>query len=128
MRPYIFAALLLTGCATAPVPQPATGNALAGMWRASSGQTLSISLFSSFATQHGCSVTGGMLEPLGDGLYRISRYDTGFASDECGQWRNSPEIAPFDGAQVRLERRSDQLIASGPRRHITFRWIGRSPV
>ena len=127
MRSLILGAFLIAGCATAPV-SPVPGNPLAGMWRSSSGQTLSISLFSSFATQHGCSVTGGMLEPLGDGLYRINRYETGFASDECGPWRSTAAIAPFDGAQVRLERRGSELLASGPRRQVRFRWIGRSPV
>ena len=128
MRRLILAALMLAGCTTAPLAPNVTGKPLAGIWRAASGQTLSISLFSSFATQSGCTITGGMLEPLGDRLYRIDRFETGHGSDRCGPWRSGPAIAPFDGAQVRLERRGDTLVAAGPGRQVAFRWVARSPV
>ena len=128
MRPILFAASLIAGCATAPVPPQTQSNPLAGIWRADSGQTLSISLFSSFVTSRGCTITGGMLQPLGEGLYRIDRYEAGHASDRCGPWRSTLAIAPFDGAQVRLERRGDRLMATGPARRVTFHWVGRSTV
>ena len=127
MRFILLAAFLLTGCVTAP-PPPAAGNPLAGIWRAASGQSLSISLFSSFATQRGCTVTGGMLEPLGNGAYRIGRYTTGHATDGCGPWRSDASIAPFDGAQVTLRRTGRLLVAEGTGRSVTFRWVGPSPV
>jgi hypothetical protein len=129
MRSLILAAFLVAGCATFSQPSPPpSSNALSGMWRAESGQTLSISLFSTFATQHGCAITGGTLEPMGDGAYRIGRYETGFSSDTCGPWRSGPEIAPFDGVQVRLFREGDRLVAQGQERRVTFRWIGPSSV
>jgi hypothetical protein len=89
---------------------------------------LSISRFSSFAVRKGCTVSGGMLSALGDARYRIGRYETGFASDQCGPWRNGPDIAPFDGAEVRLERTGFKLIASGREHRIVFHWLGPGSV
>ena len=126
MRAILLAAFL-SGCATTTLP-PAAANPPAGIWRAASGQSLSISHFSTFATQRGCTVTGGTLEPLGNGAYRISRYTTGFATDGCGPWRSDASIAPFDGAEVTLRRTGNLLVAEGSGRQVTFRWAGPSPV
>lgn len=94
---------------------------IVGVWRetsrdgrgVSSGYYLTIGHSLTFAVQKGCVVTGGVLEPAGQDRYRIQRYDTGFETPGCGPWKAGPEVAPFDGAEVRLSRQGDRLFVEG---------------
>jgi hypothetical protein len=105
---------------------------IAGSWRevlrngerVRGGYAITISNFGTFAVQKGCLATGGTLEPLGNGRYRIGRYESGFrASEECPPWRADPQLAPFDGTQVALTRHGDRLLASEDGRAVELRRI-----
>ena len=113
--------LMLAGCVTGPIP-PADPDSIAGSWR-HGDLTLSISTFSTFAVQRGCVATGGVLRPLGGGRYRIDRYESGFATEQCGPWRSGPEVAPFDGLEVTLTRVGHRLIAGGGNHRVAFRSV-----
>ena len=126
IRSILLAAMLAGGCATV-APSPPAGT-IAGNWRAAGGMDLAISRFSSFAVRRGCIISGGMLRPLGDGRFRIDRYETGFASEECGPWRNGAAIAPFDSAEIRLERSGPNLVARDRRHRIVLNWRGAGTV
>ena len=128
----ILATLLLGGCAPpAWMHEPGLPGELAredagtitGAWQetlrdgraVSGGYLLSIGNAGpyTFAVRKGCTVTGGVLEPVGDGRYRISRYESGFHTEGCGPRRSGPELAPFDGMEVMLSREGSRLVARG---------------
>lgn len=124
--------LLTAGCA-AGRSQPTNGSlpasaglndddrgTLAESWRSRADPRLTLSIMDinggrmTFAVQRKCSTIGGVLVPSGDGQFRIEPYRSGFATDQCGPWRSSPELAPFDGASLRLTRDGSGLVAIGP--------------
>ena len=89
---------------------------ISGVWDGG-GLVLTIDLsIGTFAAQSGCTLSGGTLTALGEGRYRIGRYETGFSTDDCGPWKNGPAIAPFDGSEVAVIRNGNRLHVSGPSR------------
>lgn len=135
----INAASFLSGCAPhAPTLEPGLSEDLVrhdegtitGSWRetlrngrrVNKGYALSIGYPHpfTFAAQKGCTVTGGVLEELRGGFYRIQRYESGFSTPGCGPWRSGPELAPFDGSEVMLSREGDRLFARGEEHSIEF--------
>ena len=103
---------------------------IAGSWRevrrdarrVSRGYMLSISSFEepTFAVQIGCVVTGGLLRPSGNDTFRVERYETGFSTEGCGPWRSGPDVAPFDGTEVRLMRKGRSLVTEGGGHRVEF--------
>ncbi len=90
---------------------------IAGIWRepGRGGLVLSIMDFGSYATfavRRGCTITGGVLRPRGAGTYTIERYEIGFSEKKCGPWRSGPEVAPFAGSSVLIERTRFDLSVS----------------
>lgn len=116
------ALLLLAGCASPAARAPGLPSDLirdddgtvSGVWRDQRRLVATIDLrIRTFAAQSGCTISGGALVSLGQGKFRIDRYDSGYASDKCGPWTNGPAIAPFDGGEITLVRTGDRLVASG---------------
>ena len=78
-----------------------------------------------FAVQKDCTVSGGVLVAVERGRYRIDRYATGFSTDDCGPWRNGPEIALFDESEATLNRTANRLVAVGGGRSVTLDRVRR---
>lgn len=102
---------------------------IAGVWRAAPGggdkvpsdyrvSIMRFDSFSTFAVQSGCTITGGVLRPIGGERFEIQRYETGYSDDRCGPWQFGPAIAPFDGDAVSLVREGQYLWATGPQRRV----------
>lgn len=124
------AAFLLASACAAPAPkavaEPAVRSldrgTLAGSWRevrrdgrpVRTGYALSIGSWSphTFMADKGCSGVAGVLRNARDRRFRIERY-SGIGKDGCQTLMAGPAIAPFDGADVALERRGLRLLASG---------------
>jgi hypothetical protein len=66
-----------------------------------------------FAAQKECTTAGGVLVQLAADEFRIERYEDGLETAGCGPWRAGPEIAPFNGSAVTLQRRGVHLVATG---------------
>ena len=121
--------LLTAGCATPSAIAPGLPGdlirndegTLSGVWRDRRGLVLTINLHTAtFAAQKGCTISGGVLVPLGQDRFRIDRYESGYLTDDCGPWRSGPAIAPFDGEDVALVRNGDRLLATGGGASITL--------
>ena len=121
--------LLAPGCATPPARSPglpgdiirSDQGTLTGVWRDRRGLVVTIDLnIRTFAAQNGCTLSGGALIAVDHDRFRIDRYDRGFASEDCGPWKNGPAIAPFDGGEVTLVRTGDRLVATGGGEAVTL--------
>ena len=131
----VVAVLLTASCATPAAREPGLPGSLirsddrtiSGVWRGADGFVATIDrTIGTFVAKKGCTMSGGVLTPLGGRRYRIDRYgnDT-HSTEECGPWRNGPAIAPFDGNDVALVRTADRLVASGGGRSVTLRRVRR---
>ncbi|MFC7536372.1 hypothetical protein ACFQPG_03210 [Sphingomonas sp. GCM10030256] len=125
MRVVLALTLLLAGCA-GPSWKSEPGlpgdlarhdqGDLSGVWRSARLTVTIDQQIGTFAAQSGCTISGGVLHHIEGGRFHLWRYESGFASDRCGPWRNGPELAPFDGAEVVLMGVGNRLRATGPGR------------